>query len=346
METITVSASIEYDVLIDNGIINKCGEMTAKVITPCKACIITDDNVKKYYLDIVEESYKNAGFDVISFSFPDGENSKNIKTISDIYEFLAENHLTRSDIIIALGGGIVGDTAGFAAATYLRGIKFIQIPTTFLAAIDSSVGGKTGVNLNAGKNLCGAFHQPSLVICDPECFKTMDKERYLDGTAEAVKYAVLKDEKIIDYIRNDIIKMVTECVKIKRDIVSHDEFDTGERQLLNLGHTLGHAIEKLSDFEITHGHAVAIGMVLISQAGEKSGITKPGTAEKIKSVLKEEGLPISCKYTAEELCDIALNDKKRTGGTITLVIPDMIGKCELRKVKVSELFDFVKGGIS
>lgn len=345
MERINVNASVVYDVLIGTGLIKDCGELTGQIVKPCTACIITDDNVAGYYLDTVKSSYESAGFQVVTFVFANGENSKNLKTISDIQEFLAENHLTRSDIIVALGGGIVGDTAGFAAASYLRGIKFVQIPTTFLAAIDSSVGGKTGVNLDSGKNLCGAFHQPSLVICDPDTFKTMDPERYLDGTAEAVKYAVLKDEKILDLIDTDIINTVKECVTIKRDVVSRDEFDTGERQLLNLGHTLGHAIEKLSNFEITHGHAVAIGMVIMSRAGEAAGITEKGTTDRISKSLKDAGLPVSCSYTVNELCSIALNDKKRSGSTITLVVPETVGKCILKKINVSELEDFVSGGV-
>lgn len=340
MEKIEIKASVTYNVLIGKNILEKSGELIRKVIKPCRAFIISDDIVEDLYFDTVKSSLENSGFKTDSFIFKNGENSKNAGTLLDIIETMAEKRYTRSDIIIALGGGVVGDTAGFAASSYLRGIKFVQIPTTFLASIDSSVGGKTAVNLKAGKNLWGAFHQPSLVICDTDCLKTLSREVFLDGVAEAVKYAVLKDERLCELINTDIEAAIKECIEIKRDIVSEDEFDRGTRQLLNLGHTLGHSIEALSNFKITHGHAVAIGMVLASRGGEKMGITKPGVTDKIISVLKEFGLPTDCPYSADDLAEHALGDKKRDGDSITLVIPEVFGKCKLVKVPVSELKEF------
>ncbi len=346
MQKINVKASIEYDVLVGDGILADCGKLAADVLGACSACIITDDNVAPLYLDAVAQSFADAGFSVVTYVFKHGEENKTIETVSCICEFLAENRLTRSDIVVALGGGITGDTAGFAAAVYLRGIRFVQIPTTFLAAIDSSVGGKTGVNLTAGKNLAGAFHQPSLVICDPQCFKTMQRDRYLDGTAEAVKYAVLKDRELISLIDTDITETIVQCVTIKRDVVSKDEFDRGERQLLNLGHTFGHAIEKLSGFEITHGHAVAIGMVIAAKGGEWLKVTEKGTADELSRILSDFDLPVRCPFSAQELAETASGDKKRSGSAINLVLPERIGKCRLYKADVKDLCEFAQHGLN
>ena len=340
MERIRVNASSSYDVIVGADILNKCGQFVSEVIKPCRVCIVTDDNVAPLYMDKVSTSLEESGYTSINYIFKNGENSKNTQTLIEILEFLAENKITRSDLIVALGGGVVGDISGFAAATYLRGIKFVQIPTTFLAAIDSSVGGKTAVNLKSGKNLCGAFHQPSLVLCDTDCLKTLSYEVYTDGVAEAVKYAVLKDKNLIELIKNDIEKAIIRCIEIKRDIVNADEFDKGERQLLNLGHTLGHSIEALSKFEITHGRGVAMGMVLASGGGEKIGFTQKGTTEEIINTLKSFGLPTDCPYTPDELAAYALNDKKRDGDYITLVIPKYFGECELKKIPIDELVDF------
>ena len=340
MEQIRVEASVTYDVLIGNNLLERSGELIKDKVGLCRAFIITDDNVEKLYLEKVKDSLEKSGFKTDKFVFKNGEDSKNAQTLISIVEAMAEKRYTRSDIIVALGGGVVGDTAGFAAASYLRGIRFVQIPTTFLAAIDSSVGGKTAVNLKAGKNLWGAFHQPSLVICDTDTLKTLRPEIFLDGVAEAVKYAVLKDESICTLIKTDLESAIKKCIEIKRDIVAEDEYDKGTRQLLNLGHTLGHSIESLSNYKTTHGHAVAIGMVLASRGGEKMGITEKGVTEKLVNTLEEFGLPTQCPYTSHELAQHALGDKKRDGDSITLVIPEKFGKCLLHKVPVSELFVF------
>ena len=349
MEKIKVKASTEYEVLIGSGLTDICGSLAAEVIKPCRAALITDDTVNGLYADKVIKSFEQSGYECIKFVFPHGESSKSLGNFEKILEFLAENKFTRSDIVIALGGGVTGDLAGFCAASYLRGIRFVQIPTTFLAAVDSSVGGKTAVNLNAGKNLAGAFHQPSLVVCDTDTFNTLPEEFFADGVAETVKYGVITDkilfEKMKGDFRSDIEKIVARCVEIKAQIVENDEFDTGERMLLNLGHTIGHAIEKCSGFEITHGHAVAIGMAIAAFSAEKNGIAKPGTAAEIRDTLIKCRLPVMCGFTAQELAESALSDKKRKGSEITLVLPEKIGKCCLEKVNVSSLMKFISEGI-
>lgn len=350
MKTVVINTNDSYKVLIGKNLLEKTGRLTSEVISPCKAAVITDSTVDKLYSEKVITSLAEAGFCCVKYVFKSGEASKNINVYSDILEFLAENTITRSDIIIALGGGVTGDMAGFCAASYLRGIKFIGIPTTLLAAVDSSVGGKTAVNLKAGKNLVGAFHQPSLVICDTDTLKTLPDEYIKDGVSETIKYGVITDRELFDIMKTDYSKKIDDiierCVKIKNEIVSGDVFDKGQRQLLNLGHTFGHSIEKLSNFKISHGHAVSIGMVIAANAAEKLGIAEPGTAEEIKNVLIHCGLPVSTEYTAKEIADISLNDKKRTGDTVTFVVPEKIGHTVLHRIKTDDLYEFAQKGLS
>ncbi len=350
MKTVVINTEDSYKVLIGNNLLEKAGELISHVVSPCKAAVITDSTVDKLYADKVISSLSKSGFNCVKYVFKSGEASKNISVYSDILEFLAENMVTRSDIIIALGGGVTGDMAGFASASYLRGIKFIGIPTTLLAAVDSSVGGKTAVNLDAGKNLVGAFHQPSLVICDTDTLKTLPDNYLKDGIAETVKYGVITDEELFTLMENDFMSqlenIIERCVSIKNYIVCDDVFDKGRRQLLNLGHTFGHSIERLSNFEISHGHAVAIGMVIAARASEKTNIAKAGTCERIINVLKKCGLPTETCYSAKDIADISLKDKKRTGDTITFVIPEEIGKTVLHKIKTEELYDFAEKGLN
>ncbi len=349
MKKIHINASKEYDVIISSGILKDTGKLIKEVLPTSRVAVISDDKVFSLYGETAIRSLTDAGFSAVSFIFPNGEKSKNTATYVEILEFLAENHLTRTDIIIALGGGVTGDMAGFAAATYLRGIKFVQIPTTLLAAVDSSVGGKTGVNLKRGKNLAGAFHQPSLVICDTETLKTLDNDTYLDGVSEAIKCGMIADSSLLDKLSCDLYEnvedIIASCVSIKRDVVNCDEFDTGARQLLNYGHTIGHAIEKCSNFEITHGHAVAIGMSIITAAAEKKGLSESGTYERLIKILNKCGLPTTCSYTASELYTVTLQDKKRTGNSVTLVLPERAGKCVLYKVTTDELLKIIEKGI-
>lgn len=347
MKKVHITASNEYDVIIGKGILENSGNLIGEVLPKGKTVIVSDDKVYSIYGETVKKSLENNGFSVETFTFPNGEASKNISTYTEILEFLAKKNLTRSDFLVALGGGVTGDMAGFCAATYLRGIKFVQIPTTFLAAIDSSVGGKTGVNLGVGKNLVGAFHQPALVICDTDTFKTLDEKTFADGTSEAIKYGMIKEPVLLEKLAGDfdIDEVVGICVKIKRDVVAKDEFEKGERKLLNFGHTIGHGVEKCSNYEITHGHAVAIGMSIITKASEELGICEKGMSKNLDELLSKCGLPTKCQYSAEELYSVALSDKKRSGDFITLVLPKHKGECILNTITVAKLLEYIKKGI-
>ncbi|QIB68049.1 3-dehydroquinate synthase [Aminipila butyrica] len=361
MKTIAIHASKTYDIHIDRGLLGHTGQTVSAVLKPCKLCIITDSTVAKLYGSQVSKSLSEAGFDIHQFVFEPGEGSKTLATIEAILEYLAEKEFTRSDALAALGGGIPGDVAGFAAASFLRGIPFIQIPTTFLAAVDSSVGGKTGVNLKAGKNLAGAFWQPSLVLCDCQAFSTLSHDTFLDGVAEAIKYGVIFDRSLFDLLAANssnlftaahtddphsiLADIVAQCVSSKRDIVMADERDTGVRQLLNFGHTIGHAIETCSSYKITHGHAVAIGMKIVSKASSVLGFCSSDCAQQLEKLLIAFGFSLDCPFSAEDLTHIALRDKKRTGDTITLVVPETIGHCNLMPLPVNQLVDFIQAGL-
>lgn len=349
MRTVSVNASTSYNILIGNGLLDRCGELCLQVISPCKICIVSDDNVAPLYLERTEGSLKKAGFDTVSFVFKNGEGSKNTATLVELVEFLAENRLTRTDCLIALGGGVVGDMCGFAASIYLRGIKFIQIPTTLLSAVDSSVGGKTGVDLKAGKNLIGCFHQPSLVICDYSTLDTLPPKIFADGCAEVIKYGVINDRVFFDSlsvgIRPQIEQVIESCVINKRNVVEADEFENGARALLNLGHTVGHAIEVCSDLSISHGSAVAIGMVIVTRAAVKMGLCPADDLNTLIKLLQKEGLPTECSFSPSQLVLVATADKKRKGDSITLVVPYSIGNTKLMKLPLSELEEFIEKGL-
>ncbi len=347
--TVKINVGSGYDVKIGSGILSRCGEYISSVTGVCRAAVITDSNVERLYLKEVVKSLSGAGIDAECFVFPAGEESKNIQTLSNILEFLAEKAFTRTDIIIALGGGVTGDMAGFAAAVYLRGIRYIQIPTTLLAAVDSSVGGKTAIDLNAGKNLAGAFKQPSLVICDVDTLSTLPKKEFANGMAETIKYGALFSEELFAQLSENVspdsmTEIIARCVEFKGRVVESDEFDNGERKLLNLGHTIGHAIEKCSNFKISHGHAVAAGTAMITRAAESLGIAKKGTASLIENALIKYGLPINSDFDTDALVSASLSDKKREGDKITLVLPTEIGKCILKNEPISELEKYINLG--
>lgn len=356
MEKITINASKTYDVLTAPGLIGQSGELVRQALGDKvkKVCIVTDDNVAPLYRPALKESLLKAGFRVASFIFPHGEKSKCMATVSKLLEFLAQQQLTRSDALIALGGGITGDLTGFAAATYLRGIPFVQVPTTLLAAVDSSVGGKTGVNLNAGKNLAGAFWQPSLVLFDTDTIKTLSYDLLLDGAAEAIKAGVIADKDLFTYIQEadeltepEVFTTLSgRAIQIKQQVVEADERDTGVRQLLNFGHTIGHAIEKCSNFGISHGHAVAMGMDIVARACLKNGWSEEDCLTPIHDSLVKFRFPLKCPYSAADLTKAALKDKKRMGDTITLVIPVTLGNCQLKTIPIEELQSFIEGGLA
>ncbi len=346
MKSISVEGvSNPYNCIIGKGVISLLPEKISALTKAKKVLLITDDNVDNLYGEMVLNLITDGGFDCIKFVFQNGEEHKNLETVSNILEFAVKNEISRSDCIVALGGGIVGDTAGFCASILLRGIDFIQIPTTFLSAIDSSVGGKTGVNLREGKNLAGAFYQPKTVICDTDFLSSLTPDLFSDGTAEAIKYGVIFDKELFykfsTNFSENITDIISRCIELKADVVKQDEFDTGLRQLLNFGHTIGHSIEKCSNYKISHGKAVAIGMVMASRAGYKMEISKEDYSNDIVSVLKKNNLPYRCEFSPKELLSVMLKDKKRTSSNITLVIPQELGKCVLYKCPVDQLENFI-----
>ena len=343
MKIINVNASKVYDVIIGEGILSSLGERCSDFFGKSKAVIVTDSNVAPLWLAKAKSSLENAGIETVEFIFPAGEESKSKETLFELIEFMAENKLTRSDFAVALGGGVTGDMVGLASSLYLRGIEFVQVPTTLLAAVDSSVGGKTAVNLRSGKNLMGAFYQPALVLCDTLTLGTLPEKVFADGMAEVIKYGVIFDKNLFDKVsggdvKSDIESIIARCVELKRDVVAKDEFDKGDRQLLNFGHTMAHSIEKLSDFEISHGSAVAIGMVIAAKASWALGWSTEDCTQSIIDANKNNSLPVECGFSPADLADIALSDKKRSGGTLNFVVPEVMGNCVLKKIPVELLY--------
>ena len=344
MRSIHIKASREYDVLVEHGLLDRAGELLREVSAPGMAAIVSDDTVYALYGERTVKVLEKAGYRVHSFTFPAGEGSKNLSTYADVLHFLGEHRFSRSDVVVALGGGVVGDLAGFAAASYLRGIRFIQVPTTLLAAVDSSVGGKTAIDLPAGKNLAGAFCQPSLVLCDTDTLNSLPLDIFRDGCAEVIKYGVLYDPKLFAHLEEkglsfDREAVITRCVELKRDVVMEDEFDTGARMKLNLGHTVGHGVEAKSHFAISHGKAVAIGMAIVSRASACADTPR------IVALLEQFGLPTRTDYSADDLFSYTLSDKKRSGGTVNLIIPRAIGDCAIVPTKVESLKSFIQAGL-
>ena len=350
MTVIEVNASKAYTVEIGRGLLPQLGEKVAALGKAKKVCIVSESNVWPLYGAGAELSLHSAGLETCSFVFPAGEESKNGATYLELLNFLAESRLTRCDIIVALGGGVVGDLAGFAAATFLRGIRFVQVPTTLLAAVDSSVGGKTAIDLPSGKNLAGAFCQPSLVLCDLDCLDSLPEDIFRDGCAEVIKTAILFDEPLfMELIRDGLAfdreSVIARCVAHKRDIVNADEFDRGERQKLNLGHTVGHGVEALSNFTLSHGKSVSIGTAIVARAAANLGLCDYGVSARIQWLLQSFGLPIFTGSSAEDLMTMALSDKKRSGGTVNLIVPVEVGNCVIRPTPVSELESFIQAGL-
>jgi 3-dehydroquinate synthase len=347
---IPVRAGDGYDDVIGSGLLCESGRLIRDAIGECRLAVATDGNVEKLYLQPLMKSLSAAGYDARSFVFPAGEKSKRLHTLSDMLEFFAGERLTRKDCVVALGGGVVGDLAGFATGCFLRGIRYIQMPTTLLAAVDSSIGGKTAVDLAAGKNLAGLFHQPSLVLCDTDCFETLPPEEFSNGAAEAIKTGILDDESLFSLFEQDQIKskiddIVERCVRYKAKIVERDEKEAGERKLLNLGHTAGHAIELCSGYAVSHGRAVAAGLGIIARASEKLGWAEEPIAGRVEAALIKNGLPISTNFSPEALASAALSDKKRAGDLITLVVPRKIGACALMELPVERLADVFRAGL-
>lgn len=349
-DRIAVQASTPYEVVVGRDLLAHSGEWLRTLHAPCTVCVVRDDTVDALYAASVTTALSSAGFRVVSFVFPHGEASKSLATYGRLMEFLAEQALDRQDVLVALGGGVTGDLTGFAAATYLRGVAYVQMPTTFLAAVDSSVGGKTAVNLTAGKNLAGAFKQPLGVLCDCDTFDTLPPDTFANGSAEAIKSAMLADEELFTWFeaedgltRECLPAAVARCVRIKGAVVAEDEFDTGRRQLLNFGHTIGHGVERCSEFAVEHGHAVAVGMAILTRAAERAGLCEP-IAARLCAVLQKNGLPTTTEFSAAQLLEAALHDKKRSGDRVTLVLPERIGSCRLHPATFDELRTLIEQG--
>ena len=350
MNTITVGTQKEYPVYIGKGLLCQLPELLKATVATKHAALICDSNVWPLYGKSTARSLETAGYRVETFVFPAGEASKNGTTYLQLLEFLASRQLTRTDCLLALGGGVTGDLAGFVAATYLRGIAYIQLPTTLLAAVDSSVGGKTAIDLQAGKNLAGAFYQPRAVICDTCTLDTLPPEILQDGCAEVIKYDVLYDpallghmvERKLDFDREWVI---LRCVQHKNNAVSMDEFDTGMRQMLNLGHTFGHGVEGCSGYTVSHGKAVAIGMAMIARSCAATGKSSKDTCERILEALQALALPTVSPFTAEQLLPYVLSDKKRSEDTLHLILPEAIGHCSIVPTPVEAVRSFMEAGM-
>lgn len=358
MPEITVEIPVNetsYTLKIEKQLLNKAGKEIAQIFNGSKIMVVTDETVHGYYGETVLNQLKAVGYDVQCIVLPPGEQTKTFSSMPDIYSQLIESGLTRSDLIIALGGGVVGDITGFAAATYLRGISFVQIPTTLLAQVDSSVGGKVGVDLPEGKNLVGAFYHPALVMIDPLVLATLTDESFADGMAEVIKYGCIKDQSFFTHLaecssRSEIMEqiewVIETCCTIKKEVVQADEKDTSERMLLNFGHTLGHAIEAYYNYEMySHGQGVAIGMVELSKIAEEKSLTKSGTTEKIISILEKHHLPTQLAEPKDyaEILSYIKKDKKNFEGSLNVIILDEIGKAQKYKTD-GQFFDSLKKG--
>lgn len=353
MEKVTVKTrNRTYDILIETGIFSELPSIFRSIYHGKKLALVTDSNVELLYGKKLSGMLENEGLEVVPIVFSAGEKSKNLKTLEYIYNILADNAFTRSDAIVALGGGVTGDMAGLAAATFLRGLGYIQIPTTLLAMVDSSIGGKVAVDMQQGKNLIGAFYQPDAVYTDPGLLMTLSDSHYSDGMAELLKHGFIKDASLYHDLvsENDnvsdvripsamIDRIIARSCLIKRSVVEEDEFDHGIRQLLNFGHTVGHAIERVQNYTgLSHGEAVSVGMVVMTELTEKMGLTRKGEADRIKLALKKYGLPVEMPDTAAGDIARAISlDKKNRSGKITVAYIEEIGAGRLLEMSLAEL---------
>lgn len=345
-ETIRIKVGSGYDFMAGSGLIDQICPKTMYLSPVNRIAIFTDSNVGPMYADRVVQAFDKEMIRAYTFTYEAGEQSKTVETIAAFIDFMAENHITRNDMVIALGGGVTGDMAGFAASVYMRGIKFMQVPTTLLAAVDASVGGKTGVNTKFGKNMMGAYWQPSIVLYDTDSFASLSEDAIMDGTAEIIKTAAIKKIGLFKKIEEmdlaeNLDEIVTSCVKIKGEIVESDERDSGIRRMLNFGHTFGHAIELKSNYSISHGRAVAMGMLLVTKATEKHNLTEKGTYQRLYDLIKAKGFETETDIPLEELCEAVRNDKKTDGNFIKLIYIKRIGKGAEFSIRYDELMNFL-----
>lgn len=340
-----------YNIKIEKNLLKTIGKEVLKLYKGEKIVVITDENVNNFYGAIVENSLKAEGYETFQIVLKPGEKTKSFSSLMELYNKLIDFKINRGNLILALGGGVIGDLAGFCAATFLRGIPYIQVPTSLLAQVDSSVGGKVAIDLPQGKNLVGSFYQPKAVFIDPEVLKSLPQKYINDGMGEIIKYALIKDRKLYDILEkidstealiNSMEEIIYNCCFIKKTVVEADERDLGERMVLNFGHTLGHSIEKVQGYEgLSHGEAVAVGMYQITLNSEKMKLTKEGTAEKIKELLLKFHLPYKVE-DAIDLVDILAIDKKNVGNNINLILLKDIGKVFIKPMNHEEIKEFFK----
>lgn len=341
-----------YNIYFQRNIISQIGEYLNENYSCKKVAIITDWNIERLYLEQLNKNISEFGFETKIISIKPGEESKSFDTLMEVYRELSSFKLGRKDIIITFGGGVTGDLGGFAASTYLRGVDYIQIPTSLLAQVDSSIGGKVAVDLPWGKNLVGSFYHPAAVFIDPVLLETLDKRFLHDGLAEVIKYGFIRDESIINSLMSfkddnellgNIEEIIYKCCIIKRDVVEKDERDFGERMLLNFGHTLGHAVEKYYEYKkYTHGEAVSIGMAQITRKSEKLNLTEKGTSKLLEDVLKKYSLPWDVpEMDRSELLNTILLDKKISGDNINLIIIVKPGQAVIKKVPTDEIVKYI-----
>lgn len=316
---------------------------------PRKVFVITDTNVSEIYLDDLKSQLKKLNFEFHYYIIPAGEFSKSLKTVENIYEKLSSDLISKNDIIISLGGGVVSDISGFVASTYKRGIKLINIPTSFLAMIDASIGGKNAVNLNSGKNLVGSFYFPDLILIDYNFLNTLPKKELNSGISEAIKCGAIFDEKLFSILEKEkfednIENIIYRSILVKKKLVEEDRFDSGKRMLLNFGHTIGHAVESLCGYKnISHGEAVSVGMNAITKISEKLGLTGAGVSERVKNVCEKYSLPTQNNFPIDKLSEMILQDKKNFGEYINLVILKNIGNSFLLKLSSDNISNFLEG---
>jgi len=339
-------------IYIGKGLLSQAGAHIKAAYSGAKVLVITDTTVRGLYLDALEADLAKHGITFNSLVLPDGETTKQLKHIGTVCEMAAEMNLNRADVILALGGGVIGDLAGFAAAVYLRGIRFVAIPTTLLSQVDSSVGGKTGVNLPQGKNLVGSFYKANSVLIDTDTLKTLSDREFACGMAEVIKYGCIWDEALFaklealdtrDKVMSEIESIVTICCEIKAKVVREDEFDKGLRMILNFGHTIGHAIENTSGYgALTHGEAVAIGMSKMTSATEAKGVTQKGCAARLDALLAQHQLPTALEgYNAKRIYEAALKDKKNIGKALNIIVLKRIGEVEILPIAPEGLVDYL-----
>lgn len=352
MKTIDVKLiSTSYQLFIERGIVKNIGERIKEIYHGNKIAIITDENVDGFYGKLIEQQLGKEGFTLVKIVMKPGEKTKTMESLQFLYDKLLDFGINRGSLIIALGGGVIGDLAGFCAATFMRGISYIQIPTSLLAQIDSSIGGKVAVDHEKGKNLIGSFYHPKAVFIDPDVLFTLDKRYICDGMGEVIKYGLIKDKELYEMLvklqdYDDFMRHADEiiyrCCTIKRDVIEKDEKDMNLRIMLNFGHTLGHAIEKVKNYEgITHGEAVAVGMYNITCASEKIGITSVGTAQRVKEILKKFQLPYLMDEDKGDIERAILMDKKNMNDKISLIFISDIGESLIKKVPAAEVGKYV-----